>query len=58
MLRELYPSDLKKWVREVDDLREWLPFFGSNSEAISHVASSIVRLNDAEYVFGWFEKNV
>lgn len=56
MLRELYPSDLKKWVREVDDLREWLPFFGSNSEAISHVASSIVRLNDAEYVFGWFEK--
>lgn len=55
MLKEIYPSDLKKM--NFSETKEWMPFFGSNSQALKEFNADIVQLNDTDAFFGWYERH-
>ncbi|MDT2813358.1 patatin-like phospholipase family protein [Vagococcus carniphilus] len=55
MLKEIYPSHLK--MISFEGAKEWMPFFGSNSQALKELSANMVQLKDTDAFFGWYEKN-
>lgn len=54
MLKEIYPSDLK--TMNFEERKEWLPFYGSNSQALKELCVKIIKFKDKDTFFGWYEK--
>lgn len=55
MLKELYPANFR--LLNFENSKEWLPFFGSNKKAITEMSNQMVKLNQNEAFFAYYDKN-
>lgn len=55
MLKELYPSNFKSL--NFDNSAEWLPFFDSKKKTVAEMSTRIVKLNEKDAFFAYYDKN-